>query len=239
MGILLFIINIILIKGTENKSIYISEEDENELYSIYDQKLSDWPENTEDIYIETKYGKVHLLACGAKENPPLLMFHAASMGSHSWAENLDPLLNHFRIYAIDNIGEGNKSRLNDVMIYPETGKELADFYASIADSLGVYRSPVFGASNGGFIAQNYAYYYPERVESLALFGPMGLTKLSNGSIMMLSLASMYPFQFIREYVTKWALGSDETCIAKYGDWFQCILKGTIPSLAKPVPMTTE
>jgi len=40
------------------------------------------------------------------------MFHAASMGAHSWAENLEPVINHYNIYAFDNPGEGNRSELN-------------------------------------------------------------------------------------------------------------------------------
>jgi pimeloyl-ACP methyl ester carboxylesterase len=149
------------------------------------------------------------------------------------------LLNHYRIYSFDNIGEGNKSQLKDATRFPQNGKEIADFYAMLADTLGIVRSPVLGASNGGFITMNYAYYYPERVESLALFGPMGLTQLTNRSFMMLSIASMYPFGFVRDYVYDWAFGADKYVYSKYRDWFYCILEGTMPSVAMPEPMTTE
>ena len=74
---------------------------------------------------------------------------------------------------------------------------------------------------------------------MALFGPMGLTQLSGKSIMMLSVASMYPFQFVRDRVTKWALGDAPEIRDSYGDWFNCIMKATIPSVAMPEPMTTE
>jgi pimeloyl-ACP methyl ester carboxylesterase len=167
------------------------------------------------------------------------MIHAASMGAHSWAENLAPLLDHFRIYSVDNIGEGNKSQLTDASVYPNSEQQIADHFAQLMDSLGIRRSPVFGASNGGFVAQCYAYYYPDRVESLVLFGPMGLTKLTGKSIMMLSIASMYPLQAIRDRVTRWALGEDEKVLEPYGSWFNCIMQATIPSVAMPVPMTDE
>jgi len=49
---------------------------------------------------------------------------------------------------------------------------------------------------------------------------------------------MYPFQFIRNWVGNWALGTDEYVHQKYGKWFNAIMKGTIPSVAQPVPMTT-
>jgi pimeloyl-ACP methyl ester carboxylesterase len=236
--VLLLLVNSVFFGREPKSSIYLSDSHMDQLMEIYDRMMADWPAGTEELFIETDYGKVHVLACGSRQDPPLLMVHAASMGAHSWAENLDPLLGHYRIYSIDNIGSGNKSELDDALKYPVNGKELADLYALIADSLGVERSPVFGASNGGFITMNYAYYHPGRVESLALFGPMGLTRLTGGSIMMLSIATMYPFQFVRDRVTKWALGDNEDVIGKYGEWFNGIMEGTIPSLATPVPMTT-
>jgi pimeloyl-ACP methyl ester carboxylesterase len=55
--------------------------------------------------------------------------------------------------------------------------------------------------------------------------------------MMLSIATMYPLQSIRDRVIRWALGEDEYVIGKYGEWFNCMLKATIPSVGKPVPMT--
>jgi pimeloyl-ACP methyl ester carboxylesterase len=136
------------------------------------------------------------------------------------------------------MGEGNKSELYNALVFPQNEKEIADLYSVISDSLGIERSHVFGASNGGYVAMCYTYHYPERVRTLSLFGPMGLTKLTNSSFFMLSVATMYPFRFIRNYVAKWALGESEYCNEKYGDWFNSIMKGTIPSLARPAPMTT-
>jgi len=235
--ILLIVVKAVFLKSGPKTTIYTSDANREKLMEIYDQKVGDWPGGTESIYLDTKFGKVHVLACGSAEKPPLLMFHAASMGAHSWAENLAPVLNHYRIYAVDNIGEGNKSQLTDAQVFPVAPKEIADFNASVADALSIESCTVFGASNGGFIAQALAYYYPEKVESLVLFGPMGLTQLTGGSIFMLGVASMYPFQFIRDYVAKWALGTDEYVNSKYGDWFNQIMVATIPSVAMPVPMT--
>jgi pimeloyl-ACP methyl ester carboxylesterase len=161
------------------------------------------------------------------------------MGAHSWAENLEPLLGHFRIYAIDNIGEGNRSELIDPLVFPRSPGEVAELYASIANSLGIERCPVLGSSNGGFIAQTYAFHYPEKVESLALFGPMGLTQLTGGSIFMMTLPTLYPLKPVRNFVMKWALGEDEYCLHKYGDWFNAVMKSTVPSVAGPVPMSPE
>lgn len=125
------------------------------------------------------------------------------------------------------------------MVYPVTQKQIADHFAFIIDELGIENAPVFGASNGGYIASSYAYYYPEKVRSLCLFGPMGLTQLSGKSIFMLSVSSIYPFQFVRDWVSRWALGDDESIDQAFGDWFDWIMRGTIPSVGMPIPMTSE
>jgi pimeloyl-ACP methyl ester carboxylesterase len=236
---ILLVLQFTVFKGDPKESIYLSEALKEELYDIYELKLSNWPEGTEEINIETEYGTVHVLAYGEDSLPPILLFHAASMGAHSWAENLPPLQSHYRIYAIDNIGEGNLSELDDPLAFPKSPGQIADLYAFIAEKLGVQQSPVIGASNGGFIAQAYAYHYPERVESMVLIGPMGITPLTGNSIFMLSAASLFPLNFVRDKVTYWAFGDDPVCHKRYGDWFDVILKGTIPSVARPVPMTEE
>ncbi|MCB0475225.1 MAG: alpha/beta hydrolase [Flavobacteriaceae bacterium] len=236
---ILFLLQFTFFKGEPKTSIYISQSAEDNIYSIYAEKRLDWPADTEDLFISTQYGKVHVLASGHDSLPPVLLLHAASMGAHSWAENLSPLLGKYRIYAVDNIGEGNLSVLDDPMKYPNTPKAIADLYADIASQLDIEHAPVIGASNGGYIAQVFTCYYPQKVDALILLGPMGITSLSNKSIFMMSVASMYPIQFIRDGVQKWALGTDTYVNEKYGNWFNAILKGTIPSIAMPVPLTNE
>jgi pimeloyl-ACP methyl ester carboxylesterase len=235
--LLMLLLQLFVFKGEPKQSIYKSPVHRNELHSIYLSKMSHWPIGTEQLKIDTKYGKVNVLAYGEKNLPSILLFHAASMGAHSWAENLEPLIGRYRIFAIDNIGEGNLSELRDPLFYPESSIEIADHYAFITNKLGIERSPVFGSSNGGYIAQVYAYYYPEKVESMVLLGPMGITPLTMQSIFMLSVSSLYPLEFVREQVTGWAFGNNDHCREKYGDWFQAVLKGTIPSVAQPKPLT--
>jgi pimeloyl-ACP methyl ester carboxylesterase len=219
-------------------SIYISERNHKALMAIYDSCMIDWPEDSEHHTLTTQYGQVHYIECGNRYKPPLVMLHAASMGAHSWAENLDPLLENYHIFSIDNPGEGNKSELNDALVFPGSPEEVAELYCELLDSMKIDSAVVFGASNGGFIAQSLASFHPEKVSRLVLFGPMGLTRLTKGSIAMMALTTMYPFQFLRDAVAGWALGHDPACHLKYGAWFNEVMKGTIPSVTKPVPLTT-
>lgn len=237
--IFLIAIKQLVFKSDTKTSIYITEKHKQELMTEYDKCMQAWPENTTEHNVQTKYGKVHVLECGNPSKPAIVMFHAASMGAHSWGENLEPLLENYHIYSFDNPGEGNKSELDDALVYPSNPKELSELYKDLLGKLQIDSAIVFGASNGGFIAQNLAYYYPEKVTKLALFGPMGLTQLTKGSVGMMMLSTMYPLQVFRDAVADWAIGTAPVCHEKYGDWFNLVMKGTIPSITHPIPMTTE
>ncbi len=236
---LILILQITAFKPTPKTSIYKSEPLRKKVYAQYEQQLRNWPSDTEHLYLNTDYGRVHVLACGDPQLPPILLFHAASMSAHSWAETLPALEGKYRIYAVDHPGEGNLSELNNALEFPLNSGEIAQLYADIADELEIERSPVIGASNGGYVAQVYALNYPERVESLILMAPMGLTKLSNNSLFMLAVGSLYPLEGIRQSVVHWALGSDDYVHQAYGDWFDLIVRGTIPSVAQPEAIDSE
>jgi len=237
--VVLIVIFQILSTNTSKTSIYRTESHKQRVLAMYDQKLDYWPVSFERVYLDTKYGTVHLLISGPDTAKPVLLFHAAAMGAISWADNVKPLVKKYKVFAVDNPGEGGPSELNNPLIFPQDGEELADLYANIASQLGIESSPVIAASNGGFIAMNYAFYYPEKVESLILLGPMGLTQLSGKSIMMISLPSMLPVKPLRKYVTKWAIGDDLYVQERFGDWFDLILQSMFSSVAQPVPLTTE
>ena len=58
--IILFLISFLIFKPEPKSCIYLSDRMESELMEIYDEKVTHWPEESEDIYIETQYGKVRV-----------------------------------------------------------------------------------------------------------------------------------------------------------------------------------
>ncbi len=238
LAVILFSVFIILSSTRKPATIYRSPELKTEIHRLYASHLESWPGSHESIFIKTKYGKVHVLASGPEHAPPVLLFHAAAMGAISWAENAGPLSQKYRIYAVDNPGEAGLSELDDPGVFPRNGKEVSDLYCEIADSLGIKSAPVIAASNGGFIALNLACHAPDRVRSLVLLGPMGIVPLSGRSVAMMTAASLYPFPFVRHYVSRWAVGTHPEVVGSYGKWFDLAMSSTFPAVAKPQPLTS-
>ena len=154
-------------------SIYKSPEYKAKLMAIYDAKLTQWPVPYESVFVDTKYGKIHVIISGPENAPPVLLIHASGLSGWSWIHNVKALNEKYRTYAIDNIGEGNKNEMKAPGKIPKTGQEIADFYTEISDNLGLSKTYVVGASIGGYISTSYALYAPERVEKLVLLGSMG------------------------------------------------------------------
>lgn len=113
---------------------------------------------------------VPCLIQGDTDAKPLLLLHAWGESRGSF-DRLIPLLTGFRVYAPDLRGQGEADK-------PEDGYSLAeqaDDGAAILDALNVPRAFVLGSSSGGYVAQQLAVAYPERVAALVLAGsPLSL-----------------------------------------------------------------
>ena len=92
---------------------------------------------------------------------------------HAWAESrqaFDPLVaalpSSVRVMALDQRGHGEADA-------PETGYSLADFADDVAAFIEAAELPpvvLFGASSGGYVAQQVAVAHPEQVAGLVLAG---------------------------------------------------------------------
>lgn len=79
----------------------------------------------EDIYIDTTFGKTHLIETGNFTGVPLLVFHG---GNATTAYNLlgcDFLMKDFHIYAVDTIGHPGKSA--EVFLSPNNYDYVLDY----------------------------------------------------------------------------------------------------------------
>jgi pimeloyl-ACP methyl ester carboxylesterase len=237
---ILFILFIILIfKGMGNKySIYKSPEIEAKIMAIYDARVQQWPVPYECHYINTQYGKVHVIISGPENATPVLLLHASGVASWSWLYNIEGMNKHYRTYAIDTIGDAGKSVLADINNYPKEGKALSELYKEIMDSLGVENATFIGASQGGFISTNMAIYAPERVDKLILCGPMGYTG-TNLSVLRILLTTMFPVKFFQKSTMHWAFGDNPKVNEAFGEWFYTLLEGVISRQARPQPFTSE
>jgi pimeloyl-ACP methyl ester carboxylesterase len=225
--------------GSLNKltSIYTSPEVKAELMEIYDAKIKEWPVPYESIYLDTSYGKVHVIISGPEDAPPMLLLHASGVAAWSWTYNVEALSQHYRTYAIDLIGDAGRSEYDNLDHLMEDGQDQAELYTEITDQLGVAKAYVVGASEGGFIGSNYALYAPERVEKLVLLGPMGYAGAVQATL-RITFAQMFPLKPVQESTFHWAFSDDPELEEAFGEWFRLVMS-CFPKKVAPLPLKPE
>jgi len=205
---------------------------------IYDEKMKGWPAPFEDVYVDTQYGKVHVIASGPQGAPPLLLLHASGVSSWSWKYNAAELSQDYRIYAVDLIGDAGKSEFTSLEHIMKDGRDQAVLYTEIADQLGVEKAYVVGASEGGFIGTNFALYAPERVEKLALLGPMGYSGAFQ-AVIRITFAQLFPLKPVQDSTFSWAFSDNSQLKEDFSEWFPLFMTGYNSVKVAPLPFSAE
>ncbi|UCC88650.1 MAG: alpha/beta fold hydrolase [Anaerolineales bacterium] len=236
--VVLLAIFVALMNINQPSSIYKSPEIEARFMEMYDARLEAWPVAYQSVFVDTSYGKIHVIISGPEDAPPVLLLHASGVAGWSWIYNVEELSKHYRTYAIDTLGDAGKSVLYDLDTYPPDGPAQSALITELTEKLGIGRADVVGASEGGFIGTNYALYAPERVQKLILLGPMGYAG-TNASILRIMLAQFYPLKPVQESTFRWAFGDDPRLNEGFGEWFRLLMAGVFPRKARPTLFTPE
>ena len=70
------------------RTIYKSEKGKEEILNLYDDQLSRLTKPWKDVYVDTSFGKTHIVETGNELGEPLLFFHGGKF--------------HVSIYAVDS-----------------------------------------------------------------------------------------------------------------------------------------
>jgi pimeloyl-ACP methyl ester carboxylesterase len=143
-------------------------------FAAYDKALRLWPVPVESLEIPTRFGMVHLNACGPKEATPLFLIPGQAVSSTMWYPNVEALSRAYRVYAVDILGDMGKSVRTRLFTQPT---DFADWMNDLFDGLQIEAAHVAGLSYGGFIALRFALSSPARVKKLILMSPASLLSI--------------------------------------------------------------
>lgn len=223
-------------KHISNGTIYRTDENQELIYKLYEDKLAKWSVPYEIIEVPTKYGKVNIIASGDKKNPPVFLIHAMGVTATMWFSNVAELSKTQRVYAINTIGDLGKSELTDLDNYPGNGQNYSEWLNEIMEELNINKCDVIGASMGGWISMHFAVYSPEKINKLILLGPMGIKANTFGVMRRLFKVLFFPTQKNKESLTKWCLGDNQKVNDEMAEYMNtamnCEGKMPIPKLIK-------
>ena len=84
--------------------LYKNKEGKAKILAYYDKALSKLDVNYKDLFVDTRYGKTHILEIGPEEGKPLIIFHGGNVTNPVSLSWFMPLMNDYHIYAPDTIG---------------------------------------------------------------------------------------------------------------------------------------
>jgi pimeloyl-ACP methyl ester carboxylesterase len=152
-------------------SVYNSPEGKRLVLSAYEKILQQWPIPYEIKKISTSYGETAAIVSGADDLPALILLHGSSSNSAMWINDVEALSQHYRVFAVDIIGEPGFS----AETRPDhKGEHYGIWLEEVMMQFNLMRASVMGNSLGGWMALQLAKYRPNRVTALILLAPSGL-----------------------------------------------------------------
>lgn len=158
-------------------SVFKSAEGERAVRERYLQFLKFWPVPNQQLRVPTREGETFIVACGDEKAPPLLLLHGSIANSAMWMGDVAAWAAHFRVYAVDIIGDAGLSAPSRPPLASEAHALWLD---DVMQALSLTRASMVGTSFGGWLALDYATRRPERVESLAVLCPGGIGRQKIG-----------------------------------------------------------
>lgn len=113
---------------------------------------------------KTKVNEIEMYYEVQGEGTPLVLISGLGYPLWQWHLMVPFLEKHFQVITLDNRGAGK----TDKPPGPYTASMLAKDTVELLDVLGIEKAVVMGHSMGGFIAQEIALEYPQRVNKLVL-----------------------------------------------------------------------
>lgn len=153
------------------KGVFKTVEGERAVHERYLEILKHWPVPAKQVRIPTREGETFVVACGDESAPALVLLHGSMANSAMWMGDVAAWAPHFRIYAVDIIGDAGLSAPSRPPLATDAHALWLD---DVFDALGVKRVSLAGVSFGGWLALDYATRRPEHVESAVAVCPAGV-----------------------------------------------------------------
>jgi pimeloyl-ACP methyl ester carboxylesterase len=156
-------------------------------------------------FCRTRLGQVHVVLAGKDPRPPLVLLHQTPRSVDEFAEVLPLLARERRVVAIDTPGYGCSDRV--------PGQPSVEDYAGAVldalDALEIGRFVPVGHHTGEIIAVELAASAPDRVDRVALSGPVDLDEAGR--------------EYLKPFFRQWTIAPDGSHLAeKFGKFLQWV-----------------
>lgn len=212
--------------------IYRSAAGERAVRESYLEWLARWPVPNQQLRVPTCQGETFVVASGPENAPPLLLLHGSMMNAATWMGDVSIWATHFRVYAVDIIGD---SGLSAPARPPLASDSYARWLDDVLHALRIERTSMVGVSLGGWLALDYATRCPARVEKLALLCPAGIGPTRNVLWWVLPLMLLGPWgtRKVRERILGRMPADASTAMQQLATFITLIFENLTPRTETP------
>jgi pimeloyl-ACP methyl ester carboxylesterase len=182
---------------------WVSEAARAKFMTAYERAFALWPQPFEEYDVETDSTTTRVHAYRPNpDGPPIVLLTGAGYNAAAWYPQVAALAARGPVYGIDMPGDPNPSSARIPITPADT---CAAWLDELLDQLSDRPAHLVGASYGGWVAMNQALRKPERVASITLLDPAGLTELDARFWFWLSisgLATLAPMP-LRRRLARW------------------------------------
>ncbi len=135
---------------------------------MYDQKLEELNISCESIYLETTFGRTHVLRTGSPTSPPLILIHGSNGCAPIALECYPNLSSKYQVFAVDVLAQPNKSAEVRLSMKDESyGKWVNE----IITELDIDNVTLAGFSFGGLIILKTLVYKQDSIKAAFIASP--------------------------------------------------------------------
>ena len=153
--------------------LYKTPEGYAKMKEFYDSSLAKIEAPVETMYVDTPYGKTHMLAVGDEQATPLLLIQGLAGSAVLWHHQFADFAQKRRVYAVDIVGQPGRSEPNPLSLFDDS---YARWLLSVMDALDIQQADIAGVSLGGWIIHRVGVIAPERIRKAVLLSPMKLAR---------------------------------------------------------------
>lgn len=137
----------------------------------YDDYLRTFDFEVERLYVDTTYGKTHLLVAGPPEGKPIFLFQGGNCINPMTFSWFLSLVKEYRVYAPDTIGHPGFSAENRISAKDSS---FAHWIKELLDYFQIESCAFVGPSYGAGITLRLATYLPDKIDCAVLVAPAGI-----------------------------------------------------------------
>ena len=163
-----------VVSGSDkNLKLYKSLQGHQKIMSWYEQLKNEITVDHKSLFVETRFGQTHTIVAGDIKAKPVLLIPGIAGCAPLWRHQINELSKHFRVFALDIVGQPGKSDPNPPSVFND---DYSNWFQDVVQNLGLHKPHCIGVSTGATTAMDVAILKSGLIDRVVMCGPTGLAR---------------------------------------------------------------